>query len=414
MQHISEKERNAIILAIASLPTPSTQLIESLEDLIGESDETTTLILAYGSLVEKAGSKQEKRMVTFIADRIPMDTPENTGILIHILHALGNTKSPLAMEYILPYIHNDNEDVILTAVSALRFFSGLPTVQQQFLNLFHGKFSDSLVEAIINALHDGHDYKKDMVLDLQLIDGLKKVINSLENKYLQSELEHLLKATGYPTISSEVDSGSSYQKRETATWNSPNQDFDIIAPLSERMADIKNYPTNYGILWTKKIGKHEGKNQIYIQSAGGLFAGFNIDNCNFKIMGKGIVRGYILGAEGEIINILGRVANTDATINGKLYVRFIGQVLLDLNPSLPYTSQLPETHLNLFNLSHTFIVYGIPVTLGFDVGVNLGGDVEISSELSANDTTIVTGALTPKVTLIIEASTEISDPTEVG
>ena len=103
------------------------------EDLINESDETTNLILAYGSLVANAGPRQEEKMVAFLTDKIPVDTSENTVVLIHILHALGNTKSPSALEYILPY--NGNEDVRLTSVTALRFFIGLPSVQELFLNI---------------------------------------------------------------------------------------------------------------------------------------------------------------------------------------------------------------------------------------------------------------------------------------
>jgi hypothetical protein len=104
-QNISSKERNTIILAIASLPTPSYQLIQMFEDLINESDETTNLILAYGSLVANAGPRQEEKMVAFLTDKIPVDTSENTVVLIHILHALGNTKSPSALKYILPYVY---------------------------------------------------------------------------------------------------------------------------------------------------------------------------------------------------------------------------------------------------------------------------------------------------------------------
>ena len=45
-------------------------------------------------------------------------------------------------------------------------------------------------------------------------------------------------------------------------------------------------------------------------------------------MGKAIVRGHVLSQDGEIINIIGR---ENGTVNGKFYVKFIGQVLLDGN-----------------------------------------------------------------------------------
>ena len=377
-----------------------------LEDLINESDKTTNLILAYGSLVANAGPNQEERMVTFLTDKISMGTPEST-LLIHILHALGNTESPLALQYIVPYVNSSNEDVRLTSVIALRFFTGQPSVQQIFLHILHKKVSEPLVEAVINALHDGYDYKKLFTIDFELIQLLTTITTKLKNKYLQIQLNHLLFS-----VSATATTGR--KRRDTAAWNSPSQTFDIIAPLSERMADIDNYPDHYGFLWTKTLGKDTGENQIYIQATGGLFAGANTANCNFKIMGKAIVRGHVLSQDGEIINILGRAANENGTVNGKFYVKFVGQVLLDINPSLPYTWPLPEIKLTLFNLSYTFFVYSIPVMLSFEVNANLGGNIEISSRLGENGTTIVVAALTPSVTLTLEASTEIIEPTTVS
>ena len=70
-------------------------------------------------------------------------------------------------------------------------------------------------------------------------------------------------------------------------------------------------------------------------------------------MGKAIVRGHVLSQDGEIINIIGR---ENGTVNGKCYVKFIGQVLLDMNPSLPYTWPLPEIKRCHFNISATFVV----------------------------------------------------------
>jgi hypothetical protein len=77
------------------------------------------------------------------------------------------------------YIYNGNEDVRLTSVTALRFFSGLPSVQELFLNILQKKVSEPLVEAIIHALHDGYDYTQDFIIDLEL---LTKVTISLSCK----------------------------------------------------------------------------------------------------------------------------------------------------------------------------------------------------------------------------------------
>ena len=99
-------------------------------------------------------------------------------------------------------------------------------------------------------------YMMDMIIhkiSSLLIDLLTKVTISLKNKYLETQLYHFLNVVS-PTAT------AGRGRRDTATWNSPSQDFDIIAPLSERRADINNYPDRYGFLWTKTLGKNRGEN----------------------------------------------------------------------------------------------------------------------------------------------------------
>ena len=399
---MAEVERSGLMLAIALLPTPSSRLIQKLEDMIAKSDKTSTLLLAYGSLVANAGPDQELKMVTFLTDRLPEHTPGNTNVLIHILHALGNTKSPLAIEYIMRYTQSDNQEVRLTVVSSLRFFTGLPAVQQQYLAILREDSTDSLVEAIINALRNGYDYNRDIVLEPELAEYLVKVTLKLENEYLQSELRNLFELMGVSatSLSDSMEHSTSRHRRNTANWDSTSSSYNIIASASQRAADVRDFPYHRGFLWSYTLGEDTGDYQIYVQAAAGLFAGVNIERCDIKVFGKGIIRAHALGYEAEILNIQGQF--------GRVYVAFVGSVILDVEIPSTYTYELPKYERTLFSVSYTFYVFGVPIVLGLEVSVSISGDLDLGLQRGVNNSIEGTGALTPYVAANIEGSAAIS------
>ena len=388
------------MLAIALLPTPSSQLIKTIEDMITESNETTTsLLLVYGTLVANVPSDQEQKMVTFLADRIVKDDP---GITIHILHALGNTKSSLAIGYVIPYVQSDNKEVRKTAVSALRFFTSLSIVQQEFISILHKESSDSMVETILHALRNGYDYDRDIELDWELLKCLVKVTNDLRNSYLQTELKNLLKIMAIPTstLADLMPESSHRQRRDTGEWDSTSSEYDVIAPASERASDVANYPYHQGYLWSNTIGEDTGDYQIYLQTAAGLFAGANIDKCDFKAFGKAIVRAHVLGHEGNILTIEGR--------SDRIYVMFTGDIVFDIEPPTTYTHELPRYQKQIFSTSFTFYVYGVPITLGLKVHASIGADIELSLQRGVDGSIQASAALIPYVAATIEGSAAVS------
>jgi hypothetical protein len=395
---LSDAERRVVMLAIALLPTPSSQVIQTIEDMITET--TSSLLLVYGSLVANAAPDQEMKMVTFLTDRL---TENNTDTLIHVLHALGNTKSSLAIEHIIPYVHYDDKDVRLTAVSTLRFFTGLPIVQQQLVSILHKESSDSLVEAIIQALRNGYDYDKDMELDSDLVRCLVQVTNNLRNNDLQNELNRLFKKMGVPTSSSADlmdDRNMNRQRRDTEIWDSTASEYNIIASASQRANDVANYPYHRGYLWSTTVGQNSGEYPIYLQAAAGLFAGANIDQCDLKMFGKAVVYVHVLGREGNILTIEGT--------NGRIYVLFAGDIVFDINPSDSYSNQLPGYQIKLFSISYTFYVYVLPITLGLDVHVSIGTYIDISVQQGVSNEIEASAAIVPSISASFDGSLTVS------
>jgi HEAT repeat protein len=412
---VSDLEKQSIILAISLLPTPSPHVIQTLEEMISQSGNgSSTLLLAYGAIVANAPSTQKERMVSFLTDLLPPVTSESTHGVIHVLHALGNTKSSLAVEHIVQYLWHEDENVRVTAVTALRFFTARPDTQRHLLDMLHDS-SDSMVEAIVHALRDGYEYNREMPLDQELIESLANVTINLGNYYLQDELMYFLRAVGTRSSLALVDlivssrAEEARLKRASSTdWDDPSSEYEFICPLSERQADVINFPSHLSYLWSKTVGKDEGDHKIYLKSGVGLFAGGNKCNCDFKTLGKAVVRGHLLGWEADAVKILVYVLKHDGTIRGKAYVKFVGSVLLDVDIPPSYTYQLPQYDLTLFSVSYTFTVYIVPVTLSASLTVRIGGEVFAGLEVGETGSIKGTVSFTPSVTATVDASASAS------
>ena len=209
------------------------------------------------------------------------------------------------------------------------------------------------------------------MFDWALINFLVNKTITLGNRYLQNELQQFLNLVHYPHTHTVVGNVESRHRRETYDWNTPSGNLDIISTAAERQEDIRNFPDYRGYLWRKVLGNDEGKEQIYLEAAAGLFAGINFDNCNFKLFGKAIVRAHVLGLEGDIVSAVGKYEHFNGTIGGRAYVKFAGYDLFNEDISPPFTRPFPESQHELFDRSYILIISGFPIILEFSAEVTL-------------------------------------------
>ena len=391
---MSDVERNSLTLAVASIAHPSLELIEELEDMINESDETSSLLLAYGALVANVGPDKELEMVTFLINRIPKKGI-NSEVLIHVLHALGNTQSLIAMQYIIPHTQSREEAVVLAAVTALRLFTAIPLVQQQFIyTLGNFTYSVSLVSAIVDSLRDGYSLNREMTFNPELIKVLIHVSNSLRDTDLQREVvEFFSSVTDSETLAyTDMINNEEKSRRKrsltwswTSEWNSTSPEYDIICPASERAQDVRDFPNNRGYLGNIYVGKTSGDRKLYLQGVAGAFAGFD-DNCNLKLKGKAVVLAHAFGHEEELVNALASYTLQNGVGNKRVYIKYGTRIVLDVdencNTSFSLNYPLPTYRKTLISFSDTFTVWVIPVTLRVNVDVGLEGSLQVSGSVS--------------------------------
>ena len=385
-------ERNSLTLAVASIAHPSLELIEELEDMITESDETSSLLLAYGALVANVGPDKELEMVTFLIDRISKKGI-NSEVLIHVLHALGNTQSLTAMQYILPHTQSREEAVVLAAVTALRLFTGIPLVQQQLIyTLGNFTYSVSLVSTVVDSLRDGYSLNREMTFNPQLIKVLVHISNSLGDTDLQREVvEFFSSVTDSETLAyTDMLNNEEKSRRKrsftwSSEWNSTSPEYGIICPASERAQDVRDFPNNRGYLGNIYVGKTSGEHKLYLQGVAGAFAGFD-DNCNLKLKGKAVVLAHAFGHEEELVNALASYTLQNGVRNKRVYIKFGTRIVLDVdenyNTSFSRNYPLPTYRKTLISFSDTFTVWIIPVTLRVNVDVGLEGSLQVSGSVS--------------------------------
>ena len=415
---MSDLERTSLILAIATLPDPSSELIQTLEHMISQSDDTTTLLLAYGALVVNVAPDKELEMVSFLVDRFP-DGTDNNHVLIHILHALGNTQSLLAVQYIVMYTQHDDEAVRLTAVTALRLFTGIPSVQQQLLYTL-GNFTQSvpLLSTTIDALRDGYNHNKEMSVNQDLIQLLANISLNLGNFDLQTELIEFLHVLGTPESLSLADGigtrGMTPRTKRayyTYDWDSTDSSYNAICPLYDRQQDVINFPYHRSFLWAERVGRTSGSYQIYLEAVAGAFAGYN-SNCEFKLKAKSVVRGHAFGHEEEVVQVLGRLVLQNGEINMKVYAKFGTSIVIDIDETISLSIErihhLPTYKKTLFSFSFTFIIWVVPVTLDVNVVVCIDGSAKFRGSLESDGALKGVASVTPTAIASVDASVYVS------
>ena len=400
---INEVEMDSLIVAIAYAQNPSTEFVQSLEMLITKTDGSTNLLLAYGALIANAAPDRELEMMSFLTKHMPDDMPGNYHLLIHFLHALGNTQSQLALEYILQYTQHSEETVRLTAVTAMRFFSNMPTVQGHLVDiLINSNLSEAIVDSVIDTLRDGYDEHGEMNFNQELILTLANATVILGNDDLQMELVQLFVLVGTPDTLSMVDmiGAHSRQRRASTTdWDSTNSAYSALCPQYRRAEDVRNYPYHRGFLQAMNVGRDNGNYQFYLESAGGVFAGYNPNNnyiYDLKVVGKAYVRAHFFNSARDVLRAMGGYLKLNRQSSGKLkiYVKVGSSVLNNIDETVStlfFTRSypLPLYTRTLFSVSYRFRIYIVSVTLSASLRVSLGGTMVVSHDQSGGRVALI-------------------------
>ena len=96
----------------------------------------------------------------------------------------------------MQYTDHDDDAVRLTAVTALRFFTGISIVQEYLFNVLLQNSMESLVSVIIDALSEGVEISREVTINEDFIALLTNLTISFNNRDLHIELIRFFKRIG--------------------------------------------------------------------------------------------------------------------------------------------------------------------------------------------------------------------------
>ena len=107
----------------------------------------------------------------------------------------------LVVEHIIQYTQHDDKDVRLTAITALRLFTHMPSVQLELLYAL-GNFTHSadMASSIIDALRDGYNQNKKISFNQDLIELLVNVTIDVGYADVRTELFQFFNLVGSPEM----------------------------------------------------------------------------------------------------------------------------------------------------------------------------------------------------------------------
>ena len=409
-----QKERNTLTVLLAFVTNAHPDTLAQIETLIASSNDTTdTLILSYGALASSVSPQLQYQIVSFLGNHINQAT--DPSILVHYIHALGNTQSKMANRILLSLLSHSNPRVQLAAVYALRYSTGSVEVQNALLHTLEFNHSDELTEMVLRALIAGAESEVHPIGDKLFETILTASIgNSTELKVLLAYYVHLLGPKA-PNSWSVLLHGH-LVKRGT-TWNENNELYNLIQDSSTRDADIKSYPINKAYIWAKSFGV----SQVSLDAAFGAFAGFggSANPTRYKLFAKGIARASAYGFSKTVFEALLSSENKPGGdhIDNRLYVSIVGKVLVDYSKQIPTckTWTYPLYHSPTYELikksKSVFIYVGL---LNFEIRLTANLVVDASLTACINKCVSAKGQLLPSVTVTAGADATASLAVSAG
>ena len=401
-------EWNSLLLNIALLVNPSTLFVTQLQSLIttNSARDSRSLLLVYGALASRADSGLQSEMVAFMNDRL-QESVECNDDVIALINALGNTGSPEIVDILLDFIGYDNNiDVQVTAINAMRKQTGNVHVLSTFLDILHTPDQNvQVVGAIANTLIRAVELSgvADVQVALDLADALVSSSKTLNNDYISELVSCYLHQLSQHNVRV-----SRRLRRDInpGNWMSSGPEYNVIASYDARQEDGVNYPIQSAYLWSKEVGIRNFNMQV----VAGVFTGANSGGDRTKTFGRAVAKVNVFGKTVTAMEVeVVRTQRSYGDVNRVVYVTVGEFVLLNFEafsddevmPSLHGS----DTEYPIFEFSWESFVTVATVTTQMvtytQMGSYFGIDVWVDEE---QNTFTSEGFFSPSLTVRVEGS----------
>ena len=411
-------ERDPLIWELAFVRNVRPEIVAVIENIIQTSNDTTDpLILSYGALAGGSSPEVRQRIVHFLQERVHK-AKDDSSVLIHLIHSLGNTKSSLADSTLFQFLGHNDSNIRLAAVYALRYSVESKGVQDALLNGLCNHNDTSFAEMVLRAMIAGVESKQYSESGVVAVgdDFFKAIMQcAKKNTELRAMVYYYVMLLG-PKAPKEWMGvlRTALQKRGT-TWNDKSDSlYNLVQDYNTRNSDVTNYPLNKAYIWSKSFGVPDVKLDI----AFGAFAGFggSANPTSYKLFAKGTARGYAYGYTATAFEalILSEYKPGTSSISNKFYVSIVGIVLADYSKEIPtcktwtYSRNGTSLSKEYTLLSFTYSIFIYVGTLDFSMSLTANLGVDASLTACINKCLTANAAVIPSVTVTATAGASVS------
>ena len=377
------------------------------------------MLLAFGALASNAQPEVQQEVAAFLVGLQGTLTPMNTsdtGGLVHIILAMGNTGSDLVVNEILSYVSSPVDDLQEASIRALLKFTHLGVVRSRLAEVLDMDTDEDTVILITHTIVKGHRYSEDHDIEIDpeantpMIQSLVSAVFRFNNTDLTMLVATYLEEQG----SSMIDILQSRSKRGTSDWDSSSSsNYNLVASLSDRQSDVINYPRHRAYLY----GKTLGINKANLKAAAGVFFGLSSDCDNMKGYAKAYAEANVLSRKRTLADIEILLQKTGTTVRGKVFAEIGGNTLVNedrtvdgSNRCRTYNTPLTRSRYRLFRFTYSIFVYVGTVDFSVNVylamGVNF--DAQACGSLSVYNLLSGTAGIVPRVSLSVSGSASVT------
>ena len=267
-RHMDENERSALLHQLMLLKNASLELVNTVIGIISNNNDND-LILVSGALAGNSDFLVQKVIVKELIERLNlMLSSSDVGAVTTLIYALGNSRSKLIVNPLLPTLEHNDIDIQISAIRSLKFHLDQPDVEQAIIALLHLSREDIILEEVLNALLYTCQNKiltspsKGLIIAIMnravqlknphLYELVAKYLHELKIDDIDIYMGILKHHDNYGDLQYDYVSGAdgNYSKIKRGTdWDSSYSSYNSVSSYSTRRSDVTNYPNHRAYIY---------------------------------------------------------------------------------------------------------------------------------------------------------------------
>ena len=397
LQELEDEEKSILLHQLIQLKNVNFYLIDTIISSIPGNDDSIVLVL--GALVKNSNVTIQKIVVNELLKRLneTITSTNNTGTLMTLTYALGNSGSKLAIHALLYNLQHDDIDIQMAAIRSLGYHLDQPIVQEAITISLALTEEDKILEEILAILIEAYDSvminpsKKllDTVLNCtiklqspNLYEMFENYLQKIHNDDVEDYLNLLKQQQNYGDVArdliNEMNGVDPRVKRGT-DWDENNRDYDVVASYSQRRHDVNTYKYHKAYIW----GDRYGVDKLNLKVGAGGFIGASCRSQRLKAFVKAAGKLEVFGRTFNLLHFEYSDHTYGNTLYHKEYVK-VGPFVMKNNYKTYTDGKCKDYNVRLWNTGDFTLFdlrFGVFIYVA-SLGVHIRGSISSHGDLN--------------------------------